>query len=46
MYENNHFLFSKVKGQVKAKIIGKLIKDENKKLPKQLWVPKALVTHV
>jgi hypothetical protein len=46
MYENNHFLLSKVKGQVKARFISKLIKDEKKKLPKQLWVPKALVTHV
>jgi hypothetical protein len=46
MYENNYFLLSKVKGQVKARFIGKLTKDEKKKLPKQLWVPKALVTHV
>jgi hypothetical protein len=46
MYENNHFLLSKVKGQVKARFIGKLTKDEKKKLAKQLWVPKALVTHV
>jgi hypothetical protein len=46
MYENNHFLLSKVKGQVKTRFIGKLTKDEKKKLPKQLWVPKALVTHV
>jgi hypothetical protein len=34
MYENNHFLLSKVKGQVKARFIGKLTKDEKKKLPK------------
>jgi hypothetical protein len=46
MYENNHFLFSKVKGQVKARFIGKLTKDEKKKIPKQLCVPKALITHV
>jgi hypothetical protein len=46
IYENNHFLLSKVKGQVKARFTGKLTKDEKKKLPKQLWVPKALVTHV
>jgi hypothetical protein len=46
MYENNDFLLSKVKGQVKARFIGKLTKDEKKKLSKQLWVPKALVTHV
>jgi hypothetical protein len=46
MYENNHFLLSRVKGQVKARFIGKLTKDEKKKLPKQLWVLKALVTHV
>jgi hypothetical protein len=46
MYENNHFLLIKIKGQVKVRFIGKLTKDEKKKLPKQLWVPKALVTHV
>jgi hypothetical protein len=46
MYENNHFLLSKVNGQVKARFIGKLTKDEKKKLPKQLWVSKALITHV
>jgi hypothetical protein len=46
MYENNHFLLSKVKGQVKARFIVKLTKDKKKKLLKQLWVPKALVTHV
>jgi hypothetical protein len=32
MYENNHFLLSKVKGQVKARLIGKLTKDEKKKV--------------
>ena len=37
---------SKVKGNVKAKFIGKIAKESKKKLPKQLWVPKALVTHV
>jgi hypothetical protein len=37
---------SKVKGQVKARFIGKLTKDKKRKLLKQLWVPKALVTHV
>jgi hypothetical protein len=36
MYENNHFLLSKVKGQVKARFIGKLTKNDRKKLPKQL----------
>jgi hypothetical protein len=46
MYENNQFLLSKVKRQVKARFIGMLTKDEKKKLPKQLWVPKVLVTHV
>jgi hypothetical protein len=46
MSKNNHFLLSKVKGQVKARFIVKLTKDEKKKLPKQLWVSKALVTHV
>ena len=37
---------SKVKGKVKAKFIGKITKEAKKKLHKQLWVPKALVTHV
>jgi hypothetical protein len=46
MYENNYFLLSKVKGQVKTRFIVKLTKDEKKKLRKQLWVSKALVTHV
>jgi hypothetical protein len=46
MFQNNHFLLSKVKGKVKAKFIGKIAKESKKKLPKQLWVPKALVTHV
>jgi hypothetical protein len=46
MYENNHFLLSKVKGHVKERFIGKLTKNDRKKLPKQLWVPKALITHV
>ena len=46
MYENNHFLLSKVKGQVKARFIGNLSKNDRKKLPKQIWVPKALITHV
>jgi hypothetical protein len=36
MYENNHFFLSKVKGQVKARFIDKLTKNEKKKLPKQL----------
>jgi hypothetical protein len=46
MYENNNFLLSKVKGQVKARFIGKLTKNDRNKLPKQLWVPKTLITHV
>jgi hypothetical protein len=46
MYENNHFLLSKVKGQVKTRFIDKLTKNDRKKLPKQLWVPKALITYV
>jgi hypothetical protein len=46
MYKNNHFLLSKVKGHVKARFIGKLTKNDRKKLPKQHWVPKALITHV
>ena len=37
---------SKVKGKVKANFIGKLTKESRKKFPKQLWVTKALVTHV
>jgi hypothetical protein len=46
MYENNHFLLSKVNGHVKARFIGKLTKNDRNKLPKQLWVPKTLITHV
>jgi hypothetical protein len=46
IFENNHFLLSKVKDKVKAKFISKLTKDEKKRLSKQLWVPKALVTRV
>jgi hypothetical protein len=46
MYENNHFLLSNVKGKVKARFIGKLTKNDRKKLLKQLWVSKALITHV
>jgi len=41
-----NIFFRKVKGKVKAKSIGKLTREAKKKLPKQLWVPKALVTHV
>jgi hypothetical protein len=46
IYENNYFLLSKVKGQAKTRFIGKLTKNDRKKLSKQLWVPKALITHV
>ena len=46
MYDNNIYLLSKVNGKVKAKFIGKDIKNKKGKLPKQLWVPKVLVTHV
>jgi hypothetical protein len=46
MYKYNHFLLSKVKRQIKAKFIGKLTKNDRKKLPKYLWVFKALVTYV
>ncbi|WVZ98408.1 hypothetical protein U9M48_043858 [Paspalum notatum var. saurae] len=46
MYDNNIYLLSKVKGKVKAKFIGTDIKSKKEILPKQLWVPKALVTHV
>jgi hypothetical protein len=35
MYENNHFLLSKVKGQVKSRFIGKLTKNDKKKLAKK-----------
>ena len=42
--EEHHFLLSKLKsGKVKAKFIGTHMKG---KLPRQLWVPKALVAHV
>jgi hypothetical protein len=34
MYENNHFILSKVKGQIKSRFIGKLTKNDRKKLPK------------
>jgi hypothetical protein len=34
MYENNHFILSKVKGQVKERFKGKLTKNDRKKLPK------------
>jgi hypothetical protein len=46
MYENNHFILSKLKKQVKVRFIGKLTKNDRKKLPKQLWIPKTLITHV
>jgi hypothetical protein len=36
MYENNYFLLSKVNGQVKARFIGKLTKNDRKKLSKKL----------
>ena len=43
-FNEHHFLLSKLKsGKVKAKFIGTHMKG---KLPRQLWVPKALVTHV
>ena len=41
---DHHFLLSKHKsGKVKTKFIGT---QEKKTLPRQIWVPKALVTHV
>jgi hypothetical protein len=42
MYENNHFLLSKVKGQVKARFIGKLTKAlvTHVQGPKLSWIPK------
>ena len=46
MFDGKYFLLSKIKGKVKAKFIGKEAKEDKKKLPRQLWVPKALVSHV
>jgi hypothetical protein len=34
------------KGHVKVRFISKLTKNDRKKLPKQLWVPKVPITHV
>jgi hypothetical protein len=43
-FNNHHFLLSKPKsGKVNAKFIGT---QEKKNLPRQIWVPKALVTHI
>ena len=43
-FNEHYFLLSKLKsGKVKAKFIGTHMKG---KLPRQLWVPKTLVTHV
>jgi hypothetical protein len=36
MYKNNHFLLNKVKGHIKIRFIDKLIKNDWKKLPKQI----------
>ena len=33
MFQNNHFLLSKVKGKVKAKFIGKLTKEKKEEAP-------------
>ena len=46
MFDGKHFLLSKIKGKVKARFIGKQAKEDKNKLPRQLWVPKALVTNV
>jgi hypothetical protein len=46
LFKDNHFLLSKVKDKVKAKFIGKLTMEEKRSLPKQVWVPKALVSRV
>ena len=46
IYDNNHFLLSKVKGKVKAKFIGKIGKEARRNLPRKPWVPKALVSHI
>ena len=35
-----------VNDKVKEKFIGKDIKSKKERLPKQLWVPKILATHV
>ena len=42
MFQNNHFLLSKVKGKVKAKFIGKLTKESKKKLPRNFGSQKLL----
>ena len=43
-FNEHHFLLSKLKsGKIEAKFIGTQMKE---KLPRQLWIPKALVTHV
>src|SRR6185312_9351638 len=43
-FNEHHFLLSKFKsGNVKTKFIGTHMKG---KLPRHLWVPKVLVTHV
>lgn len=45
-FNDYHYLLSKVGGKVKARFIGKDIKGMKGKLPKQLWVPKSLVSHI
>ena len=42
MFQNNHFLLSKVKGKVKAKFIGKIAKESKKKLPSNFGSQKLL----
>jgi len=37
---------SKVKDKEKEKFIGKFTMEEKRSLPKQVWVPKALVSRV
>ena len=46
MFDGKYFLLRKIKGKVKAKFIGKQAKEDKNKLLKQLWISKALVTHV
>ena len=42
MFQNNHFLLSKVKGKVKAKFIGKIAKESKKSFPSNFGSQKLL----
>ena len=46
IFDDHYYLLSKVDGKVKARFIGKDMKGMKGKLPKQLWVPKTLVSHI